>query len=49
MQQNVWISEGIVSIKNFDQSMNLFLDGETRCETAWLTIKCYHELMPEVK
>lgn len=27
----------------------MFLDGDTRCETAYLTIKCYQELMPEVK
>lgn len=25
------------------------LDGNTRCETAYLTAKCYFELMPEVK
>lgn len=25
-----------------------FLGGSTRCETAWLTLKCFYELAPEV-
>lgn len=25
------------------------LDGDTKCDTAYLTMKCYHELAPEVE
>lgn len=31
-----------------DLQLNSILDGDTRCDTAWLTVKCYFEKAPEV-
>lgn len=27
---------------------SIVLDGPTKCDTAWLTVKCYYEVAPEV-
>lgn len=32
-------------IRNF--FVKFFLDGETPCDTAWMTMRCYFDLDPE--
>lgn len=48
-QQNVFIFQSNLYRSKRVDKLTCFLDGDTRCETAYLTIKCYQELMPEVK
>lgn len=42
------MNNGMICVQLYFLEMILILDGSTRCETAWLTLKCYYDIAPEV-
>lgn len=43
-----YMDSGMICVQLNFSEMTLILDGSTRCETAWLTLKCYYDIAPEV-
>lgn len=46
--KRIYIRKKSILIYRIQYHCTLFSDGNTRCETAYLTAKCYYKLMPEV-